>query len=484
MAMAMASSPTELHAVVIPFPLQGHINCFLPLANVLASHGFVVTFLIAQHTYDRSGGNQPEAGKRNRLPTGIHLVGVPDGLPPDFPRDDIGKRGPFHVLSGMRAGVEELLFKLGNDGELPVTCVIADTFVTWSHDVCSKFGIPRVAFYTASAHACALSHFAHLLVSKGLLPFKGNGRDYDPDFVIDCIPGVPPLHPMDFPRSLRFMHQFAIEQFEHIRQTEGIIFNTFYEMESNTIDAIRKDVPVYPIGFLLLHSKEDLMGSSALINYWPEDDNCLAWLTSQPASSVLYVSFGSMGVLPAEQIKELAEGLENSEQRFLWVIRPNSLQGSLSDNLPEGFVDRTKSRGLIISWAPQLQVLSHPSVGGFLTHSGWNSITENLCTGAVPMLCWPLGAEQRLNCRLLVDKWQIGMEFRKREDEGVEKEEVERAVRALMQAEGTRRRVSELKERASRAVGEGGSSQTHLRAFVEKMLQQQQHNKKIMAEPQ
>eukprot|EP00249_Psilotum_nudum_P006185 c19517_g1_i1 orf=206-1630(+) len=459
----------HLHAIFVPFPLQGHINGFLRLAQVLVSHGFVVTFVITQHIYDRYKGSRTDGEQEKQLPTGIRLVGVPDGMSPDVTRD-AGVLGiPFHVLPGLRAGVEELLVKLGNDDRLPVTCMIVDTFVTWSHDVAAKFGIPRVLFFSASAHACALSRFAPLLVSKGLLPFKGNGCDYDPAFVIDCIPGVPPLHPIDFPFSVRFRPDFAIEQYEHIHEAEGILFNTFYEMESKVIDALQKDVPVFPLGPLLLHNDGDVSSSTELFSYWPEEERCLPWLSSQSATSVLYVSFGSMAVLSAEQNKQLAQGLENSEQPFLWVIRPNSVEGSLADSFPEGFVERTKNRGFIVSWAPQLQVLSHPSVGGFLTHGGWNSITENLSTGGVPMLCWPRGAEQRLNCRLLVDEWKIGMELPIQGNGSVEKAEVEKAVRALMEGEERRRRVTQLKKAARRAMEEGGSSHTSMEAFVERM---------------
>lgn len=146
-------------------------------------------------------------------------------------------------------------------------------------------------------------------------------------------------------------------------------------------------------------------------------EQCIRWLSSQPESSVLYISFGTLFRLKPSQVKELALGLERSEQRFLWVLpqptvrpwndmsamdperaSPELLLGS-DDVLPPGFETRVAGRGYIVKgWAPQVQVLSHPSTAGFLTHCGWNSSLEAVTLG-VGVLAWPISAEQHLNCR-------------------------------------------------------------------------------------
>nr|GFB34647.1 hydroquinone glucosyltransferase-like [Tanacetum cinerariifolium] len=139
------------------------------------------------------------------------------------------------------------------------------------------------------------------------------------------------------------------------------------------------------------------------------------WLGKHPVSSVLFVSFGSGGTLSQEQINELAFGLEQSGQRFLWVIKsPHGTSNASYFNaqshldpfgfLPDGFLDRVKDRGFLVSsWAPQVEILGHGSTGGFLTHCGWNSISESVVNG-VPMIAWPLFAEQRMNAVLLTTK--------------------------------------------------------------------------------
>lgn len=140
-----------------------------------------------------------------------------------------------------------------------------------------------------------------------------------------------------------------------------------------------------------------------------ETDACILWLNERQAPhSVLYILFGSFATHSAPQLLELAQGLEASGCSFLWLVRPPDAPGisaatgspvSISEFLPPGFQERTKDRGMCYSgWAPQTRILKHPAVGGFMSHCGWNSTLEAVCSG-VPMLAWPLTSEQHLNCR-------------------------------------------------------------------------------------
>ncbi|RYR75033.1 hypothetical protein Ahy_A02g009744 isoform C [Arachis hypogaea] len=204
------------------------------------------------------------------------------------------------------------------------------------------------------------------------------------------------------------------------------------------------------------------------------DNACLRWLNEQPRGSVLFVCFGSGGTLSSAQIDELALGLEMSEQRFLWVIKnPNDKVSSgsffnvnniLNDPLnflPKGFVERTKRKGLVVpNWAPQAQVLAHESIGGFLTHCGWNSILESVVNG-VPLIAWPLYAEQKMNAVLITRDMKVGLRPEIGEDGLVEREEIGSVVKRLMEGEEGKKlryRMKELKEAAIEVVGENGSS--------------------------
>lgn len=185
---------------------------------------------------------------------------------------------------------------------------------------------------------------------------------------------------------------------------------------------------------------------------------------------MIYVSFGSIALKSNEQLEEFAIGPEKSQHPFLWVLRMDIMGGMLA-TLPEGFEERTKDRGLIVKWAPQVKVLSHPSVGGFLTHCGWNSCLESMSFG-IPMLGWPYFYDQFLDCHICKDVWKIGMDLEGVDvDENlvVKREEIEKGVRRLMEAEELRKRGMELKDAAFKAVAQGGSSSLNLNRFLHDM---------------
>ncbi|GFP95125.1 hydroquinone glucosyltransferase [Phtheirospermum japonicum] len=229
---------------------------------------------------------------------------------------------------------------------------------------------------------------------------------------------------------------------------EGIIVNSFKELEPGPIEALQvkesgKPI-VYPVG-PLVQSDENL-----------ESCECLKWLNEQPNSSVLYVSFGSGGTLSRDQITELALGLETSEQRFLWVVRYDPLA-----YLPLGFLEGTRARGLVVPlWAPQARILAHGSICAFLTHCGWNSTLESVVNG-VPLIAWPLYAEQKMNAVMLHEDAKVAMRVEVGENGLVGRVEIANVVKGSMEGEEGREirsRVRVLKDAASRVLSENGSS--------------------------
>ncbi|KAD3069083.1 hypothetical protein E3N88_36963 [Mikania micrantha] len=211
--------------------------------------------------------------------------------------------------------------------------------------------------------------------------------------------------------------------------------------------------------------------------------DCLRWLDGQPRGSVLYISFGSGGTLSTVQLNELAMGLELSKQRFLWVVRsPNDQSNStffdshgqkdLLDFLPKGFLERTQGNGLVVpSWAPQAQILSHSSTGGFLTHCGWNSILETIVHG-VPIISWPLYAEQKMNALYLTEGLKVALRPIVGENGIVGHLEISRVVRGLMEGEEgktIRSRIQVLKDSAANVLGEDGCSRKTLEHLASKL---------------
>jgi hypothetical protein len=102
----------------------------------------------------------------------------------------------------------------------------------------------------------------------------------------------------------------------------------------------------------------------------------------------------------------LAEALDRSTVLFVWAVG-----GDGSVDLPEEFETRALAvrRGLVVrGWAPQVVILRHTAVGWFMTHCGWNSMLEAVAAG-VPMLAWPMAADQFVNVRLLMEETSIAV---------------------------------------------------------------------------
>ncbi|KAJ0748593.1 putative 7-deoxyloganetin glucosyltransferase [Helianthus annuus] len=184
-------------------------------------------------------------------------------------------------------------------------------------------------------------------------------------------------------------------------------------------------------------------------NLWVEDPNCLKWLDAKEPLSVIYVNFGSVSVMTPQQLVEFCWGLAKRNYSFLWIIRP----------------DLTSNRGLLASLCPQEQVLNHPSIGGVLTQSGWNSTIESISSG-VPMICWPFFVDQQPNCWWSCNKWMIAMEI----ENDVKSDKVSKLVIELMSGEkgnGMRKNAIDFKNKAKGACTfPSGSSMVNLDKLI------------------
>nr|POE85996.1 udp-glycosyltransferase 73c2 [Quercus suber] len=267
----------------------------------------------------------------------------------------------------------------------------------------------------------------------------------------------------------------------------GVIVNSFEELEPAYIREFRKErgEKVWCIGPVSLTNQDNLdkvaRGNKASI----DETQCLKWLDSWKPSSVVYVCLGSLGRLSSAQLIELGLGLEASNQPFIWTIRGGDKLEELEKwILEEKFEDRIRGRGLLIrGWAPQLLILSHPAIGGFLTHCGWNSTLEGICAG-LPMITWPLFAEQFYNEKLIVQVLKIGVSlgaefavpWAEEEKFGValKREEFKRAINQLVEegeaAQERRKRARELGEMAKTAIE--GSSYLNMKLLIQDVMQQ------------
>ncbi|KAI3705754.1 hypothetical protein L1987_75995 [Smallanthus sonchifolius] len=353
-----------------------------------------------------------------------------------------------------------------------ITAFVIDPFCRPAISLADEFNVSVYYFFTSGA--CCLAQFLYIptLHRTTTQSFK------DMNTLIHS-PGLPPITSSDMVAPLLDRNTIDywafLETCEQFPKSAGIIINTFDSLEPKAIKAITDGFcvpnmptpPIYCVGPLVATGGD---GSH----------ECLSWLDMQPSGSVVYLCFGSLGVFSSDQLKEIAKGMETSGHRFLWVVRslPSNkeedrflppTEPDLDVLLPEGFLNRTKDRGLVVkTWVPQVAVLNHNSIGGFVTHCGWNSVLEAVCTG-VPMVAWPLYAEQRFNKVVLTDEMKLTLPMDESEGGMVTVMEVEKRVRHLMEGdEGkvVRKVANAKKEEAAMALSDGGSSHVALSKLV------------------
>ncbi|KAK1359978.1 UDP-Glycosyltransferase superfamily protein [Heracleum sosnowskyi] len=245
---------------------------------------------------------------------------------------------------------------------------------------------------------------------------------------------------------------------ESLKLTGWIVCNSSHDLDSAEFTLFPDMLPISPL------SASNELGHQAG-NFWAEDSACMSWLDKQPASSVIYVAFGSFTVFDKTQFQELALDLELTNKPFLWVVHPDLTDGS-NEAYPEGFEDRIGCCGRMVGWSPQEKVLRHPSVACFISHCGWNSTTEGLSNG-VPFLCWPYFADQLLNETYICDVWKVGLGFQK--DENGIITEIKNKVELLLGDKDYMERLILLKERLVSGVRGDGRSNQNFSNFVDWM---------------
>uniref|UniRef100_A0A453H5R3 Glycosyltransferase n=1 Tax=Aegilops tauschii subsp. strangulata TaxID=200361 RepID=A0A453H5R3_AEGTS len=199
-----------------------------------------------------------------------------------------------------------------------------------------------------------------------------------------------------------------------------------------------------------------------------KEDAAVRWLDAQPAMSVVYVALGSEVPLRAEQVHELALGLELAGAPFLWALRkPSGVQDA--DILPPGFEERTCGRGLVVTgWVPQISVLAHGAVAAFLTHCGWNSTIEGLLFGH-PLIMLPISSDQGPNARLMEGR-KVGMQVPRNESDGsFTREDVAETVRAVAMEEDGRRVFTANAKKMQETVADSACHERCIDGFIQQL---------------
>ncbi|KAL7002410.1 hydroquinone glucosyltransferase [Sarracenia purpurea var. burkii] len=459
------------HIAIFPTPGMGHL---IPLGEfakrLVFTHHFSATFILA------TDGPLSSSIKSflDSLPTAVsHL------LLPAVDLSDLSEGVKIETricltaarsLPHLRAALNSLL------STSRLVALVVDLFGTDAFDVAAELNVSPFMFFPSTAMALSLFLYLPELDQSVSCEYRDLTNPVK-------IPGCVPVHGRDLLDPVlertNNAYKWLLHHSKRYGLAEGIMVNSFKDLESGAIKYLQEEKPgkppVYPIGPLIRMDPKPETGGS----------HSLKWLDDQPRGSVLFISFGSGGTLSHHQLTELAFGLEMSQQRFLWVVRtPNEKASAgtyfsvddLNQNnplafLPEGFMERTRGVGMAMaSWAPQAEILRHGSSGGFLTHCGWNSTLESVVNG-VPMIAWPLYAEQKMNAVLLTEDLEVALRPKSGENGVVGREEVASVVRSLMEGEEGKRlrsRMSELKDGAARVLSEDGDSTRALAELAQK----------------
>ncbi|KAL0452789.1 UNVERIFIED_CONTAM: UDP-glycosyltransferase 76F1 [Sesamum latifolium] len=430
-------------------PIQGHMTPMLQLADILHSKGFSVTFIHTKFNSPNPSNYphftfQPISDNLSEAETsGLSVFDL-----------------AYLINAKCVAPFRDCLDQLFSDSseKRPFAGLISDPALHFTREVAKSFQLQRFVLRTSGTGAFRAFSSFPLLQEKGYLPIQ-DARSEEP------VEELPPLRIKDLPvittSHPEKLYRLLEGMIQETKASSGIIWNSFEELEESSLAKLRQDfqIPMFPIGPFHKHFAAS---SSSLL---AEDHSSISWLDKQAPNSVIYVSFGSIAAIEEKDFLEVAWGLANSRHPFLWVVRPGLIRGvEWLEPLPEGFLESLDGKGHIVKWAPQLEVLAHPSVGAFWTHNGWNSTLESICEG-VPMICTPCFTDQLVNARYVSHVWKVGVQL----ENGLSRERIEMVIKRVMEekeGEEVRERVLHLQEKANLCVQPAGSSHESLKSLV------------------
>ncbi|KAI3457641.1 hypothetical protein Pfo_014304 [Paulownia fortunei] len=458
--------------VFIPFPVMSHLVAAVKTAKLLIDRDepLSITFLIMKLPIDTKISSYTKNSPDSR----INFV----ELSPDESNLAELRKSPktfmFRLIESQKGPVRDAVVEIMEGLKSSrLAGLVIDMFCTSLIDVANELGAPSYILFTCSAATLGLMFRIQAL---------NDDHNQDPteyensDAVISVPTYVNPVPAKVWPSLVFEKESGFFKLMRKFRETKGIVINTFLEFEPHAIRSLSDDEkipPVYPIGPIIQAGGEETDQNKQ------KHDEIIEWLDQQPDSSVVFLCFGSTGCFDGDQVKEIAVALERSGHRFLWSLRKPPPKEKFEfpaeyenpeEILPEGFLERTVGIGKVIGWAPQIAVLSHPAVGGFVSHCGWNSTLESVWCG-VPMAAWPLAAEQQANAFQLVKEFEmaveIKMDYKKGSNVIVAAETIEKAIRQLMDPENEgRAKVKVLKEKSRMVMMKGESSYDFLGRLI------------------
>lgn len=480
----MATEDKKLNALFLPyFILPSHMTPLVDTARLFAARGVTVTILITQSNalmFQPSIDRAAAAGHRIAFHTikfPAAEVGLPEGI-------ESLRSVTSPEMNPKLAAAMPLLQKPMEQSirDLRPDCIVSDFLYPWTVDIAEELGIPRLILSVTSCFYDCVFH--SLKIHKPYEKLRSDSESF-------VIPGLPNEIEMTGSQLENYLKnekesgddgKFLNQIIDSETRSYGVVYTSCSEIEPDYAqhykNILRKRC--WHVGIPSLILEKDNKSNAE-----QQHHSCLNWLDNQKPNSVLYICFGSMTRFLNTQLTEIAFALDESEQPFVWVVKKIGETDETGEEtwLPEGFEERVEKskKGMIIKdRAPQVSILAHPAIGGFVTHCGWNSVSEGVAAG-VPFITWPLFAEQFYNEKLITRVLKIGVEVgsgvwnrgSKIRSPVVGKDKIVKAVSCLMggseEAQEIRRRAKEVSAMVKRSVEEGGSSSSNLNSLIEEI---------------
>ncbi|KEH17531.1 putative hexosyltransferase [Medicago truncatula] len=459
-------SNSKTHIFIFPYPAQGHMLPLLDLTHQLALQStFTITIIVTPK-------NLPILTPLlSTHPNTIKTLIFPFPSHPKIPSDvenlrEIGNPGNYPFINAL-SNLQNPIIQWFNIHHNPPVALISDFFLGWTQQLATQLNIPRIAFYSSGAFLTAVINrcWRNPLFFQSQEVVEFNEIHGTPSFKRDHLPSLFRRYVESDPES-----EFVKESFISNDESWGFVINTFSALEGGYLDNIegqfgnRRLFAVGPLGYDRVGS--DLEDGSDVLRWldrWDED------------GSVLYVCFGSQKLMRRDQMEALAFGLERSGIRFVWVVKVPSTVEQIEEGyglVPEGFEDWVSGRGIVVKgWVPQIAILGHRVVGGFLSHCGWNSVLEAVVAG-VGILGWPMEADQFVNAKLLVEDMGVAVRVCEGMDTVPDPNKLGRVISSIMSGDSPQKKRAKLmKEEALRAVSKDGVSSKELNELVHALQQ-------------
>ncbi|RVW61402.1 UDP-glycosyltransferase 84B1 [Vitis vinifera] len=407
----------EIHVLMVSFSAQGHINPMLRLGKRLVSKGLDVTLALTEFTRQRM--LKSTTTTTTNCVSGIQLEFFSDGFSLDYDRktnldhymETLGKMGPINL--------SKLIQDRSQSGLGKFSCLISNPFVPWVADVAAEHGIPCALLWIQPSILYAI--YYRFYNSLNQFPTLEN-----PHMSVE-LPGLPLLNTEDLPSFVLPSNPFGSfpklfsEMFQNMKKIKWVLGNSFHELEKDAIVSMAELCPIRTVGPLVpsMLLGED-QSADIGVEMWKPEETCLEWLKQKKPCSVVYVSFGSIVVLSAKQMENIATGLKNSNRPFLWVVKPQDPPASDgSGKLP----------------------------------SLWLEFYLRDIAAGVPVIAYPQWTDQPTNAKLIVDVLRIGVRLRPNQDGIVTNEEVEKSIEEITvgpRAEEVKKTAAELKQLAQK----------------------------------